>query len=66
MEREQLILVEAQRRKPPLRVPELVRLGLVKRAPPPKPVKITIKKRRKRLKQTTIFDRMGLLGGRGA
>jgi hypothetical protein len=62
MVREQLILVEAQRRKPPMRVHELVRLGLVLPAKPPEPVKVPVKRRRRRMQQTTIYDRLGILG----
>lgn len=45
-----------------MRVEELARLGLVSPAKPPEPVKVPVKRRRRRLRQTTIYDRMGILG----
>lgn len=61
-EREQLELVKAERRKPPLRVAELVERGLVGPKPEPVSTKATKpRRRRRRMKQGTIFERMGAL-----
>ena len=62
MDREQLELVKPERRKPPLRVAELVARGLVG----PKPERVATqatkpRPRRRRMKQGTIFERMGVL-----